>query len=473
MDLSTFRRSAIRAVLTAAVAFAGLYSGAANAQKAPGRDRPAVAAPPVSLLQDLSYVRAGELLLRLPNGWRLTEEINGSFVIVPPNVPAGESVKIVLSPIDPPKPALRDHMQAEIDAGQKLPGFVQESPIAAVRQPANYEVLGMLVSFHDKGPLRFSAPKSYAMVVHLRLGANLGSAPVMLYATTKELAGQYMKTFDAFVSDLRVPSLTILAPHATQPLTLRTVNQANDFLEWLLDVPFTHDQRQRVGQYLVDAWAGGNQEGIDAVQSIVEIRKKLDALTPEQKAFAREAARAEALKVWREDARTGDSMARMMVDLYDAAHAPLARGAEGEPPLTRQNADAAIEIIYFMASKAVDPNVRGFQLCPTPQQKEEWAGGLAARYAAMSPENKQEIAEMASKWAALRMLWPELSGEDRATLADGWLKTEPVQALVRQVKSGQSAARTREVGDIMRKMDAHQQLINMGAYRLNYRYVYR
>mgnify|MGYP006145596223 CR=1 FL=1 len=48
-----------------------------------------------------------------------------------------------------------------------------------------------------------------------------------------------------------------------------------------------------------------------------------------------------------------------------------------------------------------------------------------------------------------------------------------VKMLADQVKKGQQAAEARDIVSVMRQMDAHRQLVNMGAYRLNYRYVYR
>lgn len=466
--IPSFRRRLLSLSFALSLATGGMARAADDV--APPRQAPAAAA---SFAEDHSYVRAGELMVRLPDGWKLTDQ-GGTFVMTPPQVPALETVKIVMSPVSPLKPSLRDQMQSEIDAGQKIPAFTQESPMTPIRHPAGYEVLGMLVSFNDKSPLLIHPPKTYAMLVHLDLGPDLGSAPLMLYASTRELAGEHMKTFDTFVSELRVPARTVLADAAGHPpLTLRTVNQVNDFLEWLLDVPFTQSQRGHVTEYLVDAWRRRDAEGIEAIQSIQDIRRKLDELTPEQKAFAREAARVEALKVWRADAVGGDTMARLMVEIHDTAHAPLATGGPAEAPLTRQNADASLEILYFMASKAADPSPRGYQHYPTAEEKNQWARELTAKYASLPAENKQELAEMASKWAALRLLWPELSGEDRAKLAEGWASNPPVQALLQQVKSGQKAAEARELGNIMRQMDAHRQLVNMGAYRLNYRYVYR
>jgi len=419
------------------------------------------------------YARAGEVLLRIPDGWTLSDHGGGTYVLMPDKMPAGETVKIVISPPSPDRPTLRDQMQAELDAGQKLRAFQQQTPITPVQHPAGYDVLTMVVSFNDK-PFTIRPIDTWAMLVHIGGGPEVPSVPVMLYATTRELMAEHIKTFDAFISQTRLPSRMILAERAGQPpLTLRTVNQVNDFLEWLLEVPLTEGQRGAIGRYLADAWTKGDEEGVEAVQSIAKVRDQLSALTADQKNFAREAARTEALKTWREEARQGDAMAKMMIDIHDAAHAPLAPGADGEPPLTRQAADASLEIIYFMASKVADPGARGFQLHPTQEQKDRWAAELAATYGQLPVANKQELAEMAARWAALRMLWPELSGEDRVRLAAGWADAAPVKMLADQVKKGQRAAEARDIANVMRQMDAHRQLVNMGAYRLNYRYVYR
>jgi hypothetical protein len=413
------------------------------------------------------------VLIRPPDGWQCAT--NGdTHVLVPPDVPSGQTVKIVVSPVRAPKPTLRQHMDAELESGAKLAGFKQESPIAAVRHPAGYEVLGMLVSFYDRPIFFQDTPKVYAMVVHVDAGPDLGSLPVMLYCSTKELCARHIKTFDKFVSDLRIPARMILAEYPGQaPLTLRTVHQVNDFLEWLMEAPFTQGQRRQIANYLADAWRRGDREGARAVQSIAGVRKQLDALTGQQKAFAREAARAEAMKAWRAEAVQGDEMARLMVGICDAAHQPLAQAAPGQPPLTRQSADAAIEILYFMASKAAEHRPEGFELRPSAQRKDQWAREMAAAYPAMDAGKRQEIAQMPTLWAGLRVLWPTLSNQERAKLAAGWAQMPAVQALAAQVKKGQEDAQLKDAQRIGQAYWAHRQAIDMGLHRLNYNYPYK
>lgn len=435
----------------------------------------AAAAPAEAVAGKDGYARAGELLIRIPDGWTLTDnQVGGNYVLTPPNVPALEQAKIVISPVSKPLPTLRDQMLGEIEAGQKIPQFKLEGEITPIAHPAGYEMLGLLVSFKDKPAYLFTLPNSWAMLVHVAGGEEVPSIPIMLYTTNKELLDQHLPAFNTFVSELRLPSRTILAERPGHPpLTLRTAQHVGDFLEWLLEVPFTEAQRETLQQYLIQSWQQGDAEGIEGVRTVLDFRKKLEELTADQKTYAREAARAEALKLWRVEAQQGDVMAKMMVEMYDGARAALVPGGPGEPPLTRQSTDASLEILYFMASKAVDPSTRGFVLYPPQEQKDQWAKELASNYAALPAGQKQEIAEMASTWAGLRMLWPELSGEQRAALAAGWAQTPPVQALVPAVKKGAESARMRELAQTMRSMDAHQQLIWMGAYRLNYRYVYR
>ncbi len=74
----------------------------------------------------------------------------------------------------------------------------------------------------------------------------------------------------------------------------------------------------------------------------------------------------------------------MIVDLYDAANAPLAKGDGGEPDLTRQSADATLEIMYFMASK-----IDGSDTSPEAGRRDAWAKTVAAAYGGMPAEQKQ------------------------------------------------------------------------------------
>jgi hypothetical protein len=212
------------------------------------------------------------------------------------------------------------------------------------------------------------------------------------------------------------------------------VNTVTDFIEWMLDVPFTQSQRDGLKDHLVAAWANNDRGEIDGVSEIVKARLELDKLTDaNRKELARQAIRVEVLKQWRTEAGQGDVMAKQMIAVYDAAHQPL---VAGDPPLTRQATDATIEVIHFMASRVAGTA----DFVPGAQEKDRFATNLAAAYPTMPRENRDELAKMPTYWAALRVAWPELSRDQQSKLTAAWADSDQVKPVVEQIKAAQAKA---------------------------------
>jgi hypothetical protein len=312
-------------------------------------------------------------------------------------------------------------------------------------------------------------------------------AQSFIYLTsTPAFRDRFRKAFDDLVDGVVLPSTIRLArppyfgPAADRrPLDLFTVYQMTDFLEWLLELPLTEGQKVQIRDYLVTAWQIGDTDSIDAPDEVLRFRSELDALDPKKKELARQLVRQEALKEWRKEAaEQNDPAARMIVELYDAANAPLAKGSAGEPDLTRQSADATLEIMYFMASK-----IDGIDTAPEAGHRAEWATKMAAAYAAMSAEQKQALAEMPVTWAALRAGWAELPADQRKQSADQWAQIPALKELAGRIKHDREAfgkAYQRYAMDqqmkvisagIMRRTDYfRQQTMNNMSSSYSYRY---
>jgi hypothetical protein len=294
--------------------------------------------------------------------------------------------------------------------------------------------------------------------MHVYLEANGLGSHVEYSAATRPNFDKYRPAFEAFLKDLRLPSAQTLAPaFADQPpLEQFTVNQCCDFVEWLLDVPMTDAQRAAARDYFAAAWTRQDKEEAADLWKVFEARNELDKMKADQKELARVAARGEVIKQWRDEAAKGDRMAKMMIEVYDAAHKAIAQGKAGEPPLTRQQSDATLEILHFMASK-----VAGFDVAPSAEQKDEFATKLAANYAGVEAETKKEIEQMPLYWAWFRAAWSEAPAEDRAKLVEQWSKDDRIKPIVGQVNelkakaiaSGDPAA----MGEALRKLYQQQQ----------------
>jgi hypothetical protein len=370
--------------------------------------------------------------------------------------------------------------------------FKEEAPRVEGVHPAGYKTLTTFTSVKAEGYGKDA--RLYSLHVYLEAGG-LGSH-LEYAAAYRENFDKHRPTFEAFLKDIRLLSAQTLAPAFDDQPALEqfTVNQCCDFVEWLIDVPLTDTQRQAVRDHLVAVWNRKDKGEANDLWAVFTARNELDKLKKEQKEFGRQTARAEVIRQWRAEAGKGDAMARMMVDVYDRAHKPLAEGKAGEPPLTRQQADATLEILHFMASK-----VAGFDVSPSDAQKAEFATKLAGGYAGLDGGMKKEMEQMPLYWAWFRAAWPELPAEERSKLTEQWSKDERIKPLVAQINDLRAKAlASGDTGntqvDAMRRLYQQQQLTthisnmmaiqhrtnmmminNIGSsnYRYEYKYVYR
>jgi hypothetical protein len=242
--------------------------------------------------------------------------------------------------------------------------------------------------------------------------------PVFFVSNDHALYTKHSATMTAFVQGIRLSDLIVLAD-GRPPLTQAKVDQTIDFLEWLMEVPFTEAQRRTIVTFFVDAWRKNDRTEIDGMADVLAMRAQLAKLTAAEKEVARQAAQPETIKQWRTESDAG---AKLMVEIYDAAHKPI---APGEPPLTRQGADAMLEVLLFMAAEVEgQPAVSA-----TPAMKDEWARGLAAGYAKLDDAGRKQIEQMPGAWAALRFAWPELSDADKKQLRGQWAQSAEVKQI--------------------------------------------
>jgi hypothetical protein len=97
--------------------------------------------------------------------------------------------------------------------------------------------------------------------------------------------------------------------------------------------------------------------------------------------------------------------ARWFVNLYDAAHQPL---ANGHPPLTRQMADAYLDLRCFFAEQS------GQSCGDVSKLRSEWASALAKRYSGLRREQQEEIGKAPLYLASVRIVWPTLPEQQKA-----------------------------------------------------------
>lgn len=170
---------------------------------------------------------------------------------------------------------------------------------------------------------------------------------------------------------------TVVAP-GDPPLTREGIQRFTNLMEWLLDVPLTELQKQRIDESLRQSWADGDKEDIQSYVAVLALEAQTAALSPEERRLLREQAQPDVLKELR--AQTDDEGARWLLEIYDAGHQPI---AEGKPPLTRQVTDAFVELFCFMLSEAA-----GMKLEAPADLRDEMAKSLAASYPDLTPEEQ-------------------------------------------------------------------------------------
>ncbi|HSI31978.1 MAG TPA: hypothetical protein VK986_00180 [Tepidisphaeraceae bacterium] len=284
------------------------------------------------------------------------------------------------------------------------------------------------------------------------------------------LMREHAKTFQAFVAGARLLSRDVLVPAPTpqdKALTRYTVEKGLDFLEWLLEVPLTAEQRGQVRDHLIAEWKANDRGEMGGVAELFAVKAEVDKLEDvKKKELARQAVRVELLKNARAEAAKGDKLAGMIVGAHDSAHAPI---AAGEPPLTRQASDAALEVLHFMAAAHAGVSTDWARARPDKARLDAFAKSLAAEYPNLPAGAKAEIAGAPLAWAALRAVWPELPAEQRVALAKQWGESPAVAQLAGKLKTSNTFGVSDDVARTMREYNAQRQLIDMGAYRLNYR----
>jgi hypothetical protein len=402
----------------------------------------ALIVPPVNVAAADEPCRAGQALYHMPAGWeRKPGTSDGVVHLALTNAPAGQWMEIRIPKEEALAGSLRQQLQAEVDAVKAKFTDAEQTPIIQQHHRRGYDYALTTVSMR-------AAPNSNEFIYCLVYLAQTGDTAQPIYAMTNnpDLYNRNKASLDAFLTDLNFTSLTKLAD-GNPPLTQATVDQVVDFLEWLMEVPFTDAQKDTAREELIKTWRRGDKTEIQGILDVLKAGKDLSAMPAQKREAVREGVLEQALKQWRKDQAT-DPDAKLLVDIYDAAHKPI---AQADPPLTRHQADATIELLYFMGSQ-----VDGIQpIQPAPGVKDKWADALASNYAKMKPDQREQIQKAPFVWATLRMVWPELPQDQKDQMKRDWAQLPQVTAIAANLKTltAQSASSDdpRKIAEMMRK----------------------
>jgi hypothetical protein len=236
------------------------------------------------------------------------------------------------------------------------------------------------------------------------------------------------------------------------PLTESMASRFAAFLGWVLEIPLTPEDRQRVRLVLIQDWTQKKQADIASTVSFLEVEAEATRRAPRERQMIRERLQAQVIGSLRGDKGSADS--RWLVSLYEAAHPPL---APGNPPLTRKISDALLEYYAFTLREA---DLR--HLTPDQALKDAWAASLASKYASFPAKDQQAIARAPMDLADLRVAWANASVADRKEAAANWKRAlakdfpcDPVfvggeKALARLTELGKRDRATLSAADLLR-----------------------
>jgi hypothetical protein len=195
------------------------------------------------------------------------------------------------------------------------------------------------------------------------------------------------------------------------PLTLKMVNQATSFFEWLLDAKLTVEQRKQLRNSLVQSWKARKKDDIQSTVAVIQFSEQVDQKPPKEQEAYRQALQAKYLEQMR--AQSANPLAQWVLGIYDSAHQPI---AAGNPPLTRQTVDAYAEMMSFMLRQAV-----GKQYFSANRQfKDALAQGLIARYSQMAASQQAAFAQLPALWALVQLKWPTTPQREKQQLRQQW-----------------------------------------------------
>jgi hypothetical protein len=242
-------------------------------------------------------------------------------------------------------------------------------------------------------------------------------AAVVEFVAATPQSPQAIQQMASFIDGCRLAHTQLLVS-GTPPLTVYDAEETIDMLQWLIDAPLTVAQRAAIRSQIVDDWKAKDAGTIANLRRILEFRNQLVKLPPAQQNLVRRQNEVELIAGLR---AANDSVSALLLQTYESAHRPIAAGI---PALTRQQADAALDLFYFMAGQ-----LEGVQATPTAAAETAWAGNLARVWATLPAETRNAVAAMPMTWALTLAVWPEMPPAVREQVKATYAQMDVVQAL--------------------------------------------
>jgi hypothetical protein len=349
-------------------------------------------------LQEPPPSRSGLILFRMPPDRQRQEE--PGYTLLRLKDPAAPGYQIVIRPGAPASATVGDAVQNH--AVVFLARSFRVQPVtewAFHTHPAGYDMA-------VRGYALDGADNRRVITYIFGLQAGNKCAIVEFVAADARAYGDGL-AMSAFIAACRLAHLELVVP-GDPPLTHYEADETVDCIQWLLDAPFTAEQKELFRAEIVDGWRKKDAETIEGVATIRKFREEMAKLTPDQQDLVRKKSEPEMIESLRKET---DRCSKLLVEIYDASRKPI---AEGPPPLTRQQADAELE---------------GVRARPAAADRDAWAKGLAERWPSMPAEARKGFEPMPAAWAAARAAWAEIAPAERDAIKGQFAQVDFVKQL--------------------------------------------
>jgi hypothetical protein len=192
------------------------------------------------------------------------------------------------------------------------------------------------------------------------------------------------------------------------PLTESMVSRFTSYLGWVLQIRLTQPLKDNLRAALLEDWKQPKE--IKSDMDFLNWQVDMANRSNEEKEYFRSKAEPEIIKAMRMD--RGNPAAPWIVAAYDASHPSI---AAGNPPLTRQAADAYTELLCFIRNQTGGPRQEANQAL-----KDSNAQLIAQKYPKLSSDSQQKLAQMPQNWAMVRLQWVKGSEADRQKMVAQW-----------------------------------------------------
>jgi hypothetical protein len=116
------------------------------------------------------------------------------------------------------------------------------------------------------------------------------------------------------------------------PLTLEMADHATGYMEWMLEVRFSAEQRYRYQQTLAEMWRGSDQGAKDAIAKMALVHEKLSRIGESEQAQKRATSQKEFIRLLE---TASDDNSRWLLAIYRSAHNGVPQPAAAVMPVSR------------------------------------------------------------------------------------------------------------------------------------------